>query len=218
MANKLPNLRPRGKHHLYHTGHQITICSLYISSTTISIFQSCSLYKHFWKDSPEQKIVSVSAQKTFRNMKDPWRIASQQPEVRDIKETSHLYGRWWKDISLRVKRWKDFSSSWKTPSFCFLYFSFFLLKKKKTVLCCSSFRWFIYSYDLLLKKEPNIWKAFEYQYRFKGKDAWSGQLSLLCFLSHWGKKLSFLWAHHSRSPIPATVGRTRISGFPGLWV
>lgn len=64
-------------------------------------------------------------------MKDPWRIASQQPEVRDIKETSHLYGRWWKDISLRVKRWKDFSSSWKTPSFCFLYFSFFLLKKKK---------------------------------------------------------------------------------------
>lgn len=35
------------------------------------IFQGSLLYKHSWKDHPEQKAVSLFSFKTWRNMRDP---------------------------------------------------------------------------------------------------------------------------------------------------
>lgn len=62
-ANNLPNLCPRWKHHVYYTGHQIILASA--TSCFPRLFTL-----HSWKGSPEQKTVSISAQKTFINIKD----------------------------------------------------------------------------------------------------------------------------------------------------
>lgn len=53
---------------------------------SISIFQGCLLYKHLWKDHPEQKAVSPFAFKTCRNIRDPWTLFLKMPWKAQLDE------------------------------------------------------------------------------------------------------------------------------------
>lgn len=51
-------------------------------------FQGCFLNKLLWRESKEWKAIIVSAHKTCRNARDPWRIISQQPYIKTNRKIS----------------------------------------------------------------------------------------------------------------------------------
>lgn len=71
LAN-LPIFCPGNRNCLYYSGQETNL-PLSLMRDTISVFQSCLLCKHFWRESGAK--LSIFAQKRKRNTSDPWRIA-----------------------------------------------------------------------------------------------------------------------------------------------
>lgn len=91
---------PQRKTLTHWTSNSSTVCSFSILCYYLYFSKLLTIQK-FLKRQTRTKDCQCFCSKDIQKYEESWRIASQQPEVRDIKETSHLYGRWQKDISLR---------------------------------------------------------------------------------------------------------------------